>query len=82
VNATTARAFFRPAGVNDPGIAILLDATIARGVLVPAVMRLIGERIWLSPPPLRRLYRHVGIHELPDTTTTPDRRVEPVTSDS
>jgi RND superfamily putative drug exporter len=48
------------------GIAILLDATIVRGVLVPAVMRLVGERIWWSPAPLRRLYGHIGIHEIPE----------------
>jgi RND superfamily putative drug exporter len=29
--------------------AILLDATVVRGVLVPAVMRLLGERNWYLP---------------------------------
>jgi RND superfamily putative drug exporter len=31
------------------GVAIVVDATIVRGVLVPAVMRLVGERIWWAP---------------------------------
>ncbi len=36
------------------GVAILLDATIIRGLLVPAIMRLVGERIWWAPSWLRR----------------------------
>ncbi|MBQ0866554.1 MMPL family transporter [Streptomyces sp. RK75] len=34
--------------------AILIDATIVRGVLLPAVMSLLGERAWWLPPRLRR----------------------------
>ena len=34
--------------------AILLDATLIRAFLVPALMRLIGERIWWAPKALRR----------------------------
>jgi RND superfamily putative drug exporter len=37
------------------GVAILLDATLVRGVLVPALMRLAGEWIWWAPGPLRRV---------------------------
>ena len=33
------------------GVAIVVDATMVRGVLVPAVMRLVGERIWWAPRP-------------------------------
>jgi uncharacterized membrane protein YdfJ with MMPL/SSD domain len=35
--------------------AILIDATLIRGVLLPAVMRLLGEANWYLPRPLRRL---------------------------
>jgi len=45
------------------GIAILIDATIVRGVLVPAVMRLVGEPIWWAPRPLRRLHDRFGLQE-------------------
>jgi RND superfamily putative drug exporter len=45
------------------GLAILLDAFIVRGVLVPSVMQLLGERIWWSPRPLAALYRRIGLHE-------------------
>ena len=60
------------------GIAILLDATLVRGVLVPAAMRLVGESIWWAPPALRRLHNRIGFTEAPDppdgpllTPTTP-----------
>ncbi|MCH7809833.1 MAG: MMPL family transporter, partial [Chloroflexi bacterium] len=34
------------------GVAIMLDATIVRSVLVPAAMELLGERNWYLPPAL------------------------------
>jgi RND superfamily putative drug exporter len=36
-------------------IAVLLDATVVRIVLLPALMLLIGERIWWLPKPLARV---------------------------
>jgi RND superfamily putative drug exporter len=45
------------------GIAIVLDATIIRGVLVPAFMRLAGHLNWWSPPALRRLHQRIGLAE-------------------
>lgn len=45
------------------GLAILVDATLIRGVLVPASMRLLGERSWYAPRFLRRLHSRVGISE-------------------
>ena len=36
--------------------AILLDATVVRALLVPALMRLLGRANWWSPWPLTRLY--------------------------
>jgi RND superfamily putative drug exporter len=41
-------------------IAILLDATVVRVLLVPATMRLLGERCWWAPGPLRRVAERVG----------------------
>jgi len=35
--------------------AVLIDATIIRGVLLPAVMALLGERNWYLPKWLNRL---------------------------
>jgi RND superfamily putative drug exporter len=37
-------------------IALLLDVTVVRGLLLPAVMSLLGEWNWWSPAPLRRLH--------------------------
>jgi RND superfamily putative drug exporter len=35
-------------------LAVMLDATIVRGLLVPALMRLFGERNWWAPESLKR----------------------------
>ena len=51
------------------GIAIVLDATVIRGLLVPAFMRLAGQVNWWSPPVLRRLHQRIG---LADTTPPAD----------
>jgi RND superfamily putative drug exporter len=47
------------------GLAVLIDATLVRGVLVPGFMRLAGDWNWWSPPALRRLHRRLGISEAP-----------------
>jgi RND superfamily putative drug exporter len=45
------------------GLAILIDATLVRGVLVPASMRLLGERSWYAPAGLRRIHARIGLAE-------------------
>lgn len=42
-------------------LAIILDATIVRALLVPAIMRLAGEATWWAPAPLRRLHHRLGL---------------------
>lgn len=42
-------------------LAVVLDATIIRGLLVPAIMRLAGEANWWAPAPLRRLHNRLGL---------------------
>jgi RND superfamily putative drug exporter len=37
-------------------VAVLLDVTVVRGLLLPAVMSLLGEWNWWAPAPLRRLH--------------------------
>jgi RND superfamily putative drug exporter len=37
-------------------VAVLLDVTVVRGLLLPAVMSLLGEWNWWAPGPLRRWY--------------------------
>jgi RND superfamily putative drug exporter len=51
---TSGVAFMKLLGLGL-GLAVLLDATIVRGVLVPSFMRLLGNANWWSPRPLRHL---------------------------
>jgi RND superfamily putative drug exporter len=44
-------------------VALLVDATIIRVLLVPATMRLLGQANWWAPRPLGRLYARYGIKE-------------------
>ncbi|MDI3340007.1 MAG: MMPL family transporter [Sphaerobacter sp.] len=44
-------------------IAVLVDATIVRALLVPATMRLMGRLNWWAPQPLRRLQQRLGLAE-------------------
>ncbi|WP_412543802.1 MMPL family transporter [Longispora sp. K20-0274] len=44
-------------------VAVLIDATVVRCLLVPAVMTLLGRAAWWAPAPLRRLHDRVGISE-------------------
>jgi putative drug exporter of the RND superfamily len=41
------------------GIAIVMDATVIRALLVPATMRLLGDWNWWAPRPLRRLWERL-----------------------
>ena len=56
-------------------IAILVDATIVRALLVPATMRLLGRWNWWAPAPLARFWTRHGIREGADLTgRLPDAR--------
>jgi len=44
-------------------VALLVDATVVRVLLVPATMRLLGRANWWAPRPLRRLYARYGFKE-------------------
>ena len=44
-------------------IAIVVDATVVRALLVPASMRLLGRWNWWAPAPLRRLHDRIGFGE-------------------
>ena len=41
--------------------AILLDATVVRGLLVPAIMRLLGSANWWAPKWLKKLHQKIGL---------------------
>jgi RND superfamily putative drug exporter len=42
---------------------VMIDATIVRALLVPSLMRLLGEWNWWAPAPLRRLQLRFGFSE-------------------
>ena len=44
-------------------VAILLDATVVRALLVPAFMRIAGSANWWAPGPLKRLHARIGLRE-------------------
>ena len=57
-------------------LAVLVDATLVRGVLVPAFMRLLGTANWWAPRPLRWLHGKVGLSESePDVPAEPRQPV-------
>ena len=58
-------------------IALVVDATIIRVLLVPATMRLLGPANWWAPRPLRRLYARYGIREDGGLPPAPERAGQP-----
>ncbi|MEE2039301.1 MMPL family transporter [Nocardiopsis sp. CT-R113] len=88
---TSSIVFMKMIGVGLV-IAIAVDATVVRGLLVPATMRLMGPWAWWAPAPLARLWNRYGFREdagpgpspaPPDTGDAPagpaaDRTGEPV----
>jgi uncharacterized membrane protein YdfJ with MMPL/SSD domain len=64
--ATSEMIFIKQVGVGT-ALAVLIDATIVRALLVPALMELLGRLNWWAPRPLRRLHARIGLRE----ATTP-----------
>ncbi|ACU69887.1 integral membrane protein [Catenulispora acidiphila DSM 44928] len=46
--------------------AVLVDATLVRMLLVPAVLALLGERAWWAPRALRGVHERFGVAEAPE----------------
>jgi uncharacterized membrane protein YdfJ with MMPL/SSD domain len=61
-------------------VALIVDASIVRVLLVPAVMRLLGPANWWAPKPLRSLYARYGIREAADAGR--DERPHPASRDA
>ena len=62
--ATSKVSFIQFFGLGT-GLAILIDATLVRGVLVPAFMRAFGEHSWYAPKLLRRLHNRSALERRP-----------------
>ncbi len=62
--ATSEVVFIKENGIGT-ALAVLIDATIIRALLVPSLMELLGKWNWWAPAPLRRLHGRIGISEIP-----------------
>ena len=60
--ATSQIIFVKENGIGT-ALAVLIDATIIRALLVPSLMELLGRRNWWAPAPLRRLHERFGPSE-------------------
>ena len=60
--ATSQIVFIKQLGVGA-AVAVLIDATIVRALLVPALMKLLGERNWWAPRPLARMHARLRLGE-------------------
>ncbi len=60
--ATSQIIFIKENGVGT-ALAVLIDASIIRALLVPSLMALLGKWNWWAPAPLRRLHDRFGISE-------------------
>ena len=65
--ATSHVSFIQLFGLGT-GMAILIDATLVRGVLVPAFMRAFGENSWYAPAAMRRLHNRIGLSDNESTS--------------
>src|SRR5207248_10148176 len=60
--ATSQIVFIKELGVGT-ALAVLIDASIVRALLVPSLMALLGRWNWWAPRPLRRLHERIGLSE-------------------
>ncbi|MEU5725257.1 MMPL family transporter [Micromonospora sp. NPDC047738] len=72
--ATGRVVFLQQLGIGM-ALAIIVDATLIRGALVPAFLRLTGRVNWWAPAPLRRLHRRIALSDTP----APQPAVPPAT---
>jgi uncharacterized membrane protein YdfJ with MMPL/SSD domain len=62
VFATSQIIFIKENGIGT-ALAVLIDASIIRALLVPSLMELLGRWNWWAPKPLRRLHYRFGLSE-------------------
>ena len=68
--ATSGISFIQELGVGT-AVAVALDATIVRALLVPSLMALLGTWNWWAPAPLRRLHARLGLTEAGPANANP-----------
>jgi RND superfamily putative drug exporter len=67
--STSEMIFIKELGLGT-ALAVIIDATIVRALLVPSLMELLGKWNWWAPRPLRRLHDRIGLSE-GDAAPTP-----------
>jgi RND superfamily putative drug exporter len=60
--ATSQIIFIKEVGIGT-ALAVVIDATIVRALLVPALMEMLGRWNWWAPRPLRRVHERLGLRE-------------------
>ena len=55
--------FFMKEIAVGQAVGVLIDATVVRALLVPSLMRLLGDWNWWAPAPLKRFHRRFGLRE-------------------
>jgi uncharacterized membrane protein YdfJ with MMPL/SSD domain len=60
--ATSRIIFIKEVGIGT-ALAVLIDASIIRALLVPSLMQLLGRWNWWAPRPLRRLHERFGVSD-------------------
>jgi uncharacterized membrane protein YdfJ with MMPL/SSD domain len=70
--ATSQIIFIKENGVGT-ALAVLIDASIIRALLVPSLMELLGKWNWWAPAPLRRLHERFGISETSLSEAAPEK---------
>jgi uncharacterized membrane protein YdfJ with MMPL/SSD domain len=58
-------------------LAVLIDASIIRALLVPSLMELLGKWNWWAPKPLRKLHDRLGFSEPSPEPPRPARQAAP-----
>jgi uncharacterized membrane protein YdfJ with MMPL/SSD domain len=68
--ATSQIIFIKENGIGT-ALAVLIDASLIRALLVPSLMELLGDWNWWAPRPLRRLHARFGLSEGRPVAGTP-----------
>ena len=60
---TSEMVFIKELGLGT-ALAVLIDATIIRALLVPSLMEMLGKWNWWSPKPLQRIHARLGFSDV------------------
>jgi RND superfamily putative drug exporter len=77
--ALSSITFIKALGFTQ-AVAVLIDATLVRGILVPAFMRIMGWVNWWAPRWVQRAVARVGLYEGPMSPGTPSAAPSEVTA--